>query len=221
MSTVTGKTSQIRNAATGEMRDHAGGEIIPDGWGPANVSFLLMDGGSGGATAATLGHARRILGDGYDVAAFKGLSDQAAQHLAVSKRLGVAAAGRPVSFLDAAWSALAGTGSSPGAAADPMPRMTEAQRAIASKGVERALADHGNRQGVQLVADTGLQAGRDAAHGAHDARTHALAQSWKSPELVAHEMAYDEALRAGGGDGKAAYRARCAMLTTAWQRGAA
>lgn len=185
-------TKQIRNRATGEVRDHAEG-IIPDGWGPF-IPFLMMDNArAGGPGPATLGAAARILGDTFQEAAFAGMSDQQARHHVVQDRLGAVAAGRPVSFLDAAWSTLAGTGSSPSAAANPMPRMT----------------------------DAGLQAGRDAAHGAHDARTHALAQSWKSPEQVAHEATYEEALRAGGGDGKAAYRARCAMLTTAWQRGAA
>ncbi len=195
--------TRIRNRATGEEREHDAGPV-PDGWGPAGTSFLLMDHGAGGGgpSAATLGSAARILGQHYAEADYRGMGDQAARHAIVRKRLGAAAEGKAPPFLDAAWATLAGTGST------PFPRLPDAHRAVAAEGVRRALADHAGRD---------RQVGRDAAAGAHDARTRVLADAWKTDAHQAEDAAYAAALAEQGDDPRAAYRARAAMMANAWR----
>ncbi len=162
-----------------------------------HVSFMMVDGkpnpaaifikDSAPTSAATLANAAQILGDGYNEAEIAKLTDQAARHAVVRKRIGAAADGRSAAYLDAAWAALAETGnppavSVPSTGGPPMPVLTDAQRAHAARAVERAVADAGKPAQQQRggpMTDAERKAGSDRIRGAYAAMCADMSSAWK------------------------------------------
>jgi len=167
------------NIKTGERRLLADGEVIADGEGYI-TPFLLMDAAKNDApvTSETLAAGSKILGEGFNRAAYAVLTDAAARRKMVETRLAVADHGKPVEFIDAAFRILV-TDEAPRANA-LRPKFAElvlndAQRAVAEDGIRRALAANAKLQTGGAIRDA-------AADGAREARSKILSELWKSPE---------------------------------------
>ena len=199
----------------GNMVERLDGKLLDgDKLQAVRVPMLFTDTAGATVTAATLANASKILGDKFDEAEIAKLTDQAARHAVVRKRVGATADGRSAAYLDAAWGALAGAGSPtavssvPSAGAPPMPVLTDAQRAYASKAVERAVADAGRpgpqRRGGPLT-DAERRAGTDRIRGSYAAMKAEMSDAWKPQERREAEsrpIALDPRVEAAFRDGK-------------------
>ena len=195
------------------------------------VPVMFMDGASS-VSAATLASAAQLLGDSYNEAEISKLSDEAARHAVVRKRIGPAANGRSAAYLDAAWGALAGTGS-------PMPSssvarpiaLSDEQAAMGREGVRRALADHARDNPPQsgVLTDAERKAGRDRIRGSYVALKAEMADGWKPQaqrEAEARSVALDPRVEKAFRDGKitdnTVTRAKAEMARTlenGWKEG--
>lgn len=200
----------MQKPITVTVRDRAGNIVqreeghLLDG-DMVQIPMTLRDAASGvPASSAALAAGRRILGDGFSLADYAGLSADAARHAIVKRRLGAVADGKPAAFLDAAWRTLAGdaapaspASSAPAAPAAAAHSFTPAQRATAQAGIRDALAHH--------AASTGSAPTQAALDGARAAHSAILGDAWKGSGQRAQEardagLTYEQRLvrRSGG-----------------------